>query len=62
MSDFPTERMEQARQILEKSAMLHVAGMFGPELVGVEVPDEDCVRYLREQEQGIELDISSYLS
>ncbi len=61
MNDYPTERMEQARQILEKSAMLHVAGMFGPELMGVEVGDDDCVRYLREQEQGVELNIESYL-
>lgn len=57
-----TERMEQARQVLTKAAMLHVAGLFGPELAGVEVPDEDCLRYLREQEQGVPLNIESYLT
>lgn len=58
---FNPEQIEEAREVLSRAAMLHVAGLFGPELAGVDVPDSDCVRYLLEQEQGIDLDIADYL-
>lgn len=53
--------MEQARAELTKAAMLSVAGMYGPELVGVDVPDSDCIRYIVEKDAGIPLDIKKYL-
>ena len=58
---YTPEQIEGARQTLTKAAMLHVAGLFGPELAGVEVPDHDCIVYLNEQALGIELDIKKYL-
>jgi len=55
------DELEEARNTLTKAAMLHVAGLFGPELAGVEVPDSDCIKYIVEQDAGIELDIKKYL-
>lgn len=56
------EQIAEAKAALERAVKLKFAGMFGPEFVGVEIPDSDAERYLNEQGQGIELDIESYLS
>jgi len=58
---YTNEQIEEARQTLTRAAMLHVAGLFGPELTGVEVNDHDCIVYLNEQALGIELNIAKYL-
>lgn len=56
------ESIEEARQELHKAAMLWAAcNIPDCPVSGVDIPDEDCVKYLVEQAAGIELDIKKYL-
>lgn len=60
--NYTTDEITDAKAELSKAAMLWAAvNIPDCPVSGVDVSDEDCVRYLNEQANGVELDIKSYL-